>query len=297
MFTYEKSRDPTAKRYQVCVGAVQFADELSTVMEEESLASKTKNDKEGIYMPFGYTLTHAEQRQANRERRWQRKAAKKLEGGDGSSSDESSSAWRRKVIDEEDTASDSSEESEERRRKRRKPAPPRPPQPNAAEDAPKTGAQGGARGVFAGPKYDHYDVYDDDGTYVGYILHNTNNGPKGSLDAHCACCAGDCSTSRTCSGWDDDGVGAWTGLRSARGRPLGFLVAWLRLGRHFATREKHLEAMKNARQKSSPLYSGKGALRQRARDWVIATPSFRHLRVNAERLLRDNEEMEPDGQF
>ena len=141
--------------------------------------------------------------------------------------------------------------------------------------------------------YHHYDVHDNEGQ-LGYILFNTN---ARSLDAHCTVheeC--DCSTGRTIVGWDSSQGGKWTGLRSARGRPLGFLVAWLRLARSSHDSATHLDAMRDARKVGYALYSGRGPARQRAREWVMQTPEMSDLR-DAERPQRDGEPLEPDGQF
>jgi hypothetical protein len=88
-------------------------------------------------------------------------------------------------------------------------------------------AKGSARDPYL--SYQRYPVHDDDGEYLGAVLYNQNHQ---SLDAHCERHAGDtraCTMSRTVLPYTAGAMS--TARREIQGRPLGFLVAWLRYGR------------------------------------------------------------------
>ena len=129
---------------------------------------------------------------------------------------------------------------------------------------------------------------------VGYILFNIN---ANSLDAHCCRHEGNpklhCSVNRTVSGAASTGVG-----HAAQGRPLGFLVAWLRCACQFEAgptgRDPHFQARLGSTGGSGFLASGASAERQAAREWVRNSPDMQALAAK-ERPLRDGEPEEPLG--
>ena len=90
--------------------------------------------------------------------------------------------------------------------------------------------------------------------------------------------------------------GTWTPMRVAQGRPLGFLVAWLRLGRTAADKAAHGKHKKECTTPGSVLFSGADAARTSARTWVQAQPSFAALTCK-ERAQWTGEGAEPEGPF
>ena len=170
---------------------------------------------------------------------------------------------------------------------------------SSAEPAPKAKAdpgKGRGRGS-TGPRYEPFLVYDDDAKPIGHILVNEHTS---SLDAHCYGHApGDCAMSRTYTPYIGDG--AMTDLRSSRGRPLGFLVAWLRAHARFPPgadgRAAHCRFGKcKCLPSKTMLGNGAGPERLAARAWVEAAPTMVEPR-GAERPPRPGEPLEPPGKF
>ena len=98
-----------------------------------------------------------------------------------------------------------------------------------------------------------------------------------------------------------DGITPRTLNTAARGRPKGFLVAWLRAGRldcfpeGEAGRSLHCEAAKDCPVGIAPhvlagLYTGRSAFRLLCRDWART-----HLADFPERDRRPGEDEEPSG--
>ncbi|CAK0804764.1 unnamed protein product [Prorocentrum cordatum] len=167
------------------------------------------------------------------------------------------------------------------------PAPP-PPPPPAGPGRPGRGRGGGV------PRYCHYSVAGLDGNPIGYILFNENSN---TFDAHCSRHGKDCAVSKSCRAFEGDAAGS--GKRLAQGRPLGFLVAWLRYGTSdlFGDGPEHRKHHFDARLRRGPhalLMDGEGPLRRGSRAWVQSNPHFEPLR-RAERKQRPGEAVEPPG--
>jgi hypothetical protein len=140
-----------------------------------------------------------------------------------------------------------------------------------------------------GPRasYEQFPVYDVDGTLLGHIRKYAG---RCSLDAHCALHPHrlKCTVGRTYVGDDP--------RRPARGRPLGFLIAWLFQGRRIqqgpedpTLRDAHCRAAK-AQDEFEFLADGTTFLRQRGRAYADAR--LPHL---PERRRRLGEPAEPPG--
>jgi hypothetical protein len=171
------------------------------------------------------------------------------------------------------------------------PGVPPPPDPHPA---PKGPGKGGG-----GKKYKRYSIWDGDGEECGYMIINANPNAM-SFDAHCSRHRGDCSIGRTYQPYD--GEGAMTEQRSAKGRPLAFLVAWLRMGARYAShdgdedREKHMAAKRGDTAETLCLKDGRSPLRNACRDYVERSGHLADLRA-LERQPRDGEAIEPRGKF
>lgn len=83
-------------------------------------------------------------------------------------------------------------------------------------------------GVRGGPRYEHLKVYSAAGRELGFVLVNEHGR---SLDCHCLLHGDRCRVGRQWEAYE--GGGRLTPLRTSQGRPLGWLVAWLRLGERF----------------------------------------------------------------
>jgi hypothetical protein len=186
------------------------------------------------------------------------------------------------------------------------------------------------RGRAADGRYQSWEILDEEGALVGYIRHNTG---ANSLDAHCSAHAGgrlDCavlmsiichklflsdlpprppfthSTPRSLYRWlrrmtdvlpkvNRTYLRAPTAKsRLARGRPLGFLIAWLRSQWRFPKgpggRNAHHAVSKSLEAPCEFLCSGLSAERQAGRAFATA-----HLPLNLEAPTRPGEGEEPDG--
>ncbi len=124
---------------------------------------------------------------------------------------------------------------------------------------------------------------------MGFILYNAK---ANSLDAHCLRHKGNptlhCVVNRTVA----------EGRKQAQGRPLGFLVAWLRCACRFehgpAGRDHHFLARLGSTKGMEFLAIGTSAERQAARAWVKHAPEMRPL-VERERPPHEGEPEEPLG--
>ena len=143
-------------------------------------------------------------------------------------------------------------------------------------------------------KYPQYPVYDSDGTLVGTLLVNTN---ARSIDAHCCMHGGECSVGRTYIPYE--GEGRMTPLRSAKGRCVAYLVAWLRMGRMYPEgpdyRPLHFNASK-CKDEAEDLGNGESSIRVDARCYVESAPDLEPVRT-VERKPRPGEPLEPLGPF
>jgi hypothetical protein len=145
------------------------------------------------------------------------------------------------------------------------------------------GGKGGGKGKHKGPVWPSWDIIDSDGTFLGCIKYGVKDG---ILSAHCLytepgandCRHGLCRANRTVKGCGDDG-----GSRPWQGRPVGFLVAWLRHSRDMLCHSRGIH---------------KGCLntitedeRESARTLVEYSPRFSAI-LNFERDLRPGEPRE-----
>ena len=166
-------------------------------------------------------------------------------------------------------------------------APPPPPPPHP-EPRPKTDGRGK-------PRYDHYPILDESGTRIGYFIRNDN---AKSFDCHCELHSNDCAFSKSWAPWDPED-GKLTELRASKGRPLAFLVAWLRYGAKWPDTPEGQQAHKDAklgRGLDQCIMMGHGKLRLDCRAYIEAEPTFEPLRLK-ERKPRPGEPLEPLGKF
>jgi hypothetical protein len=131
-----------------------------------------------------------------------------------------------------------------------------------------------------------------EGQKIGFITKNDN--PKAmSLDAHCLHPNHkhrlSCAVNRTIK----PPPGRVTKANEAQGRPMGFLIAWLRMcGDAGCTdRDTHFKARLGKDVLARYLDR---ATRQACRDWALARPEFNHL-FEFERRPRAGEPIEPSG--
>ena len=166
-----------------------------------------------------------------------------------------------------------------------------PPPPVQPQPRPKRKGRGD--GVYHPPRYPHLEVFDDSGRNVGYLLVSEHTQ---QIDAHCNLHGPSCRTGATYIGWDPAN-GPWTELRRNRGRPLAYLIAWLRWGSRFADgpegRDAHFAARKGS-DVNFPVADGSGRLRLQCREWAVATPAMLPA-IEAERPPRVGEPLEPLG--
>lgn len=171
-----------------------------------------------------------------------------------------------------------------------------PPSPLAVAPPPPPAVPRVGGGRRAGTSYARYDVHDATGAPIGYITWNI--GSK-SIDAHCSRHAGnrlDCAVNRTVTG----SLAKTNSLnRSAQGRPLGFLIAWLRCGVDFeagpAGRDAH-HAVRLAKEPYTFLADGTGCARLAARTWAMGPGrALMQPLSDVERLKRAGEPEEPRG--
>ena len=146
--------------------------------------------------------------------------------------------------------------------------------------------------VWHEPKYDQYPVYKGD-TYMGFVLYNEN---AQTLDCHCA--RHGCRVGRSAVPWDDSKGGSWTALRTAKGRPLGFLISWLFLESDKwpdgeAGRDGHFKA---SRDKDQNIMRGDSVERTSARKYVEEADHLEAMR-SEERRPWHGEGIEPLGPF
>ena len=139
----------------------------------------------------------------------------------------------------------------------------------------------------------HYDVADEDGAIIAYVLINLDSH---SLDMHCLKHGKGCSTGRTYLSFPVDEGKRLTPLRESRGRCLVFLTVWARWRSRFtggeADRDAHVEASK-CKGEASVLGDGTSAERQEARLYVESADTLAEPR-SYERQLRPDEPLEPE---
>ena len=164
-----------------------------------------------------------------------------------------------------------------------------PPAPHVEERKPKAKAKASDK-----RKYDKITVCDEDGTVIGFFLLNYN---AQSFDIHCRLHDGDCAISKTFKPYDGE-ISTATGLRLAKGRPLAFLVAWLRWGKRFTGEDGRAEHMaaRFCRGPDAELGDGSSALRLNARAYVEREDDFAVLR-REERQPRTGEPIEPPARL
>lgn len=166
------------------------------------------------------------------------------------------------------------------------PVAPVPPPPEPVAPRPQTYRTTGMS------RYERIAVFLENGELAGHILYNEN---ACMLDAHCAMHT-KCAVSKSSHAYR--GKGLDSGRREGQGRPLGFLVAWLRLGHSPAMpadggRDLHFRA----RLGTAPyqfLLDGTSPQRVSCREYIQSEPRFQSLR-DAERPRRLGEPLEPPG--
>ena len=145
------------------------------------------------------------------------------------------------------------------------------------------------------PKYLHYPVYKD-GLEVGYMLINAN---ASQIDAHCTLHGSTCRVGRSFLAAPEEAGVNPTPMRLAKGRPLGFLVAWLFLGTRWeggaADRDLHFGASKCSGEWNF-LKSGACRERQEGRAYAQHAPELAPCREK-ERPPRAGEGLEPVGKI
>ena len=113
-----------------------------------------------------------------------------------------------------------------------------------------------------------------------------------SLDAHCSLCSHEhrvnpCRLNRTrfkCK----------RNINKARGRPLGFLLAWLAAGTSKTTRTLHGDMLKPQKRAEGDEAYFTLEIRQRLRIWLVEDGGFTQL-LELERPRRAGEPAEPEG--
>lgn len=142
-----------------------------------------------------------------------------------------------------------------------------------AEGAGKGGAgKGGSGKGGAGPEWPTWEVLDDSGNSIGFIKYGAADA---ILSAHCRAAGhGLCRMNRTVRP---------NPRKPGQGRPLGLLIAWLRLGADLPDRMSHKDATSGI-----TLHD-----RSVARDWVLANPSMVGP-LSKERPREDSEGPEPE---
>lgn len=144
----------------------------------------------------------------------------------------------------------------------------------------RTGKGKGARGEV----WPAWPVHDDDGTYLGCLKWGEQDQ---ILCAHCLYREGEENTGPPMHGLcrANRTVKPTIGARQWQGRPIGFLIAWLRLARLHACRSK---ADHVAMQRDISFED-----RLVARHWAVSTPSMAEALMK-ERPQRDDEDIEPE---
>ena len=103
-----------------------------------------------------------------------------------------------------------------------------------------------------------------------------------SLDAHCNLCAHDgpleCKVDRTC-------VPKRLSPGSLRGRPLGFLLAWLLYGKEHADRASHKRAADLSKLDDADKHALRYEVRARLREWAKLQPWYG--------LIKEHEKLDP----
>ena len=151
------------------------------------------------------------------------------------------------------------------------------PDPSAEDQQAGKGIGKGSRDAWHA--WQSFDVHADDGTYQGCIKHGSKDG---ILSAHCLYTSpghdcndhGLCRVNRTC--------GEAKNKQGGQGRPLGFLVAWLRSAIHYACRGDHYDMRKYITLQE----------RQDARQWVESS-AIMAIPRSKERHPRAGEGLEP----
>jgi hypothetical protein len=113
---------------------------------------------------------------------------------------------------------------------------------------------------------------------------------EGTMDAHCSCEAHKCTTNPCRLNRTAEGTGS-----VCRGRPLGFLLAWLQLHSK-ATRQNHSDAGQPKKMTAEDRVALGREIRQRWRMWLNSRPEYRTL-VDRERPKGGGEPDEPHMAF
>ena len=130
----------------------------------------------------------------------------------------------------------------------------------------------------AGRAWPSCDIFDDSGIKIGEIKFGISNN---TLSAHCLFADpstgehphGLCRLDRTCNG----------SVRFPNGRPLGYLIAWLRRGCMYSTRAEHFAGARGLIPYGERLF---------ARNWAMGQPGLQFF-LDCERTLMDGESIEP----
>ena len=272
-----------ASKFQRNVVEVLFEEDVSLLPKVKQ--KKEKKDGGSVELPFGFTLTPA---------------PKGDPAGSSDSSDASSQVRLRKKLDEEPptaTEQSSSEADTEKQKKRppaKKPAPKVVPAETEIAKA-KVVRIGTVVGV--GKRYDHFPVMDSAGSReIGFILYNAS---AKQFNAHCYRHGENtCRMGRSSAPWEAKPGQTWTELRTSKGRPLAWLVCWLRCCDDFIAGDRgRLPHFKLGESKwTNPFSCGECETRQCARREVEFDPTFAELRKH-ERPPWPSEGLEPAGAF
>ena len=174
------------------------------------------------------------------------------------------------------------------------PGPVAPPPPPAFADGKGRGRGSGSGRGRGENKYCQYQVADEHGVVIGHLLYNAN---AKSMDMHCHL-HHDCAIGRSVVPFEAPNFDRATPMQQAKGRCLGFLVAWLRWGKKFDgldARNGHMNA-RFARDADAPLGNGTSHERLSARRYVQSEARFDPLRL-IERQRRSGEPLEPLGKL
>ena len=311
LVAYDIARDePVTDKFKCRIVNESWLEDLSFTVRTPPARAEPIPAAGVVDLGFGFTMDEAVQEQI-RERKKKRPHVL----SESSDSDSNASAKKRKKGDRErlgllsDTSSSDLDTDKKRKAKKtddgggkkrpidvlHKAVPPPPVVPEPKKKAVRLGRRGEPT-----HSYTPIAVYRH-GRRVGSILHNEN---AETIDAWCEYHGKKCRASRTVRRWDPTGPGAGnpTPLRTARGRPLGFLVAWFFLGAAHtdgseqAQCEAHLKQQRERSNLLDPLMDGTSAIRKEARAYLEANAEFEPL-LRSEGLKRIGEPVEPLGPF
>ena len=290
LVVYTTRRDATVRRFQWHVVAEDWTDvwDFVTLMGAAEPAGNLPNT---IDLGFGFSMDEEDvAKAAEKKERKEKKRILESDSGSASEDTDVEAGRRRRKLDRErlylggDTSDGSASDVPKPR-----PAAPVPVPAPPAPIAPRPRGRGRGRGGRGEHSYPKIPVYRH-GDRVGAILYNENSS---SVDAHCHVHGASCAVSRSIVRWD--GVGNPTPLRLSKGRPLGFLVAWLFIAKDYGEdehgRDDHFLASRD-RSVPSALLDGTSALRLEARAYVENEATLAPLRA-VEGIRRPGEPQEP----